>query len=382
MSALKHRLARMPWRRVVAALILVGAHGAVRMPFEAGVESDLRDSGFRDWTPTVSNRDQLAQAGFAGALGGFRSLVALWYNLEAASARMDKDWVENEKFHNVTTSLQPRVWHHWDLAVWDMAWNAYAHYGRIAEEHAGDFDGFQAANIEQPRYLEKGIDFAKRGMKWVPDTFRMPKIIGDIYQIPSKYNDPCAALPWYLEASQKEDAFPFVYRAYVHQMSLCPGMEEKAYELNSALYWSADQRTWTVRHDMERLEDHLSLEAARAAGSRAELEAAVEAPDASYRDVATLAMYLLEVEGDPGRAVQVYRMLATGGEEVPEFYRKKWAFLLARDPERTEAAYAALKSLHAEDPEALLPSDMTALYEIEERLGVDPAERIAPPPAE
>ena len=109
-----------PWRRALLALALIAVAGAVRMPLEQSMEEELRGRGFREWSPDISAREQMTQAGFVGALGGFRSLVASVYDLKSHIARTDKDWGKVESYRKVTTSLQPRFWKHWDMAAWDM----------------------------------------------------------------------------------------------------------------------------------------------------------------------------------------------------------------------------------------------------------------------
>ncbi len=370
-----NRLARMPWRRVFAGVGLIGLFGIVRMPVEQGMEEELRAAGFREWSPDISSRDQLGQAGFAGALGGFRSLVALYFDVKAHSARQNKDWVEVEKFRNVTTTLQPRFWKHWDMAAWDMAWNAYAFYRREAERHRDDLEGWKIEKVTMPLYLEKGVDFARRGAKWLPDSYRLLRVVAEIYS--QKYEDKCAAADWYLMASQAPDAPAYVYRAYAHHLALCEGSEEKAYEVTSALYHGGGKRTPTLRYDMEALEDHFAGAAARGK-TLAELEAAAAAPGAGYRDLAALAMHLLEVAGDLSAATAAYGRLARD-PEAPAFYRRKWAFLLARDPERAPAAYRALKGLYVADPDAFRQGDLRQLAELEEELSILPGERFSAP---
>ena len=365
------KLSRYPWRRALMALGLIAVAGAARMPIEHAAERELRELGFRDWSPDISAREQLTQASFVAALGGFRSLVATAYDLRAHIARTDKDWGKVEAYRNVSTSLQPRFWKHWDMAAWDMAWNAFAYYRGEAERNAGTIDGWQYEKVVMPRYLESGIDFAKRGMKWMPDNYRLPRIVADIYK--QKYEDPCAAAEWYLKSSQAPDAPPYIFRAYAHNLALCEGREEEAYALVSELY-RGGQRTPTVRHDMERLEEHFSRLAAESK-TRAELEAALREDGASYRDLAALAMHLLEVEEDLPAAVSAYGGLARD-EDAPTFYRRRWAFLVAADPGKAPVAYDALRRLYLADPNAFRPEDMAALYQLEERLSIPAEERV------
>ena len=366
------RASRYPWRRALLALGLIAVAGAARMPVEHSMEEELRGRGFREWSPDISAREQMTQAGFVGALGGFRSLVASVYDLKSHIARTDKDWGKVESYRNVTTSLQPRFWKHWDMAAWDMAWNAYAHYRNEAEDAEDPLDAWRLEKVLMPQYLESGVGFLERGMKWLPDTYRMPKIIGDIYT--QKYEDHSKAAGWYLKASQAPDAPGYVYRAYAHQLSLCEGREDEAYKIVSALYHGGGKMTPTLRYDMEALEDRRSRIAAETM-TRAELEDALRVEGASYVDLAALAMHLLQVEKDLPAAEAAYGELARDSG-APDFYRRKWAFLIARDPSRAPLAYKALKQLYVKEPDALRGEDRKRLGQLEERLAIPLEDRV------
>lgn len=362
-----------PWRRALLALLLIASSGALRMPFEQAMEQEFRRDGFRDWSPNISARDELTQASFVGALGGFRSLVANVYDLRAHVARGEKDWDKVESFRGVTTTLQPRFWKHWDMAAWDMAWNAYAYFRGEAEEHRDDIEGWRFEKVVMPRYLEKGIEFARRGTEWLPETYRLPRVVADIYA--QKYDDRCTAAEWYLQASQTPDAPTYVYRAYAHSLALCEGSEEEAYAVTAALYRGDGRLTPTLRYDMENLEDFFARRAA-AAGTRAQLQAATRAEGAGYREQAALAIYYLEVEDDLAAATAAYVELARD-PRAPAFYLRKWAFLLARNPARAAAAHKALKALFLGDQEAFREDDLKAFAELEKKLAIPEADRVA-----
>ncbi|MDB4783492.1 hypothetical protein OAG39_02620 [Verrucomicrobiales bacterium] len=359
-----------PFRRLLLSLIILGGFGFVRIPMEMSTEQMLKEQGFRDWSPSMSAREQLTQASFVGSVGGFRSLIASIYDLRAHQAFRDKDWASVEKFRGVTTSLQPRFAKHWDLAAWDLAWNAYAYYRNKSEWTENGVESWQMKNIMMPRYLEKGLEFAKQGAEWVPESYRLAMVVGDIYS--QKYNDSELASQWYLKSSQADDAPPYVFRAYATHLARCEGKEEEAYEVTSSLYRSTRfgtrALTLTVRRDMERLEDHIALSAANAM-SLEQLENAALSSGSTYLDHAKLGMHLLEVKKDSKAALAVYRDIVND-KNAPFFYSRKLLMLLARNPANQEQAYEALKKLLKKSPEIFRRQDVIEFTKLETILGV------------
>lgn len=368
MSIIK-KLKSYPYRRLLLSLIILGGFGFVRIPMEISTEHMLKEQGFRDWAPSMSAREQLTQASFVGSIGGFRSLIASIYDLRAHQAFLDKDWASVEKFRGITTSLQPRFAKHWDLAAWDLAWNAYAYYRNKSEWTEDGIESWQMKNIMMPRYLEKGLEFAKQGAEWVPESYRLAMVVADIYS--QKYNDPELASQWYFKSSQAGDAPPFVFRAYATHLARCEGKEEEAYEVTSLLYRSTRSSnrslTLTVRRDMERLEDHIALIAANTM-SLEQLESAALKNGSTYLDFAKLGMHLLEVKKDLKAALAVYRDIAND-KNAPFFYGRKLLMLLARNPANEEQAYAALKKLLKRSPELFRRQDLIEFTKLETILG-------------
>ncbi len=338
------------------------------------MEMEFKEQGFRDWSPGLSSRDQLTQAAFVGALGGFRSLVASVYHLKAHNSFVKKNWGEVERYRTVTASLQPKFWSYWDLAVWDMAWNAYGYYRGEAEEYSDDFKGWHIENIIMPTYLQKGIDYAKRGLEWLPDDYRLLKVIADIYD--QKMGNAEKAAEWYLKASRKPEAPPHVYRAYAHQLTLCAGREKEAYRVTEDLYRNSGDLTLTLLRDLERLEDDIARRAARDM-TYEQLRDAALAEDAGYLEMASFAGYLLEVRKDFSAAVDIYEKVA-GHSQAPTFYRRKLAFLMADNPKKAVEAYQLLKTLALSDPAALRREDMSRIAQLESRLGIAKQKRIRP----
>ena len=363
------KLQSYPYRRILLSLIILIGFGFVRIPIEMNTEQLRKKEGFRDWSPSMSAREQLTQASFVGSIGGFRSLIASIYDLRAHQAFRDKDWASVEKFRSITTSLQPRFAKHWDLAAWDMAWNAYAYYRNKSEWTEDAVESWQMKNIIMPRYLEKGLEFAKQGAEWIPESYRLAMVVADIYS--QKYDNPQLAAQWYLKSSIVDDAPPYVFRAYATHLARCEGKEEEAYEVTSSLYRSTRfgvrALTLTVRRDMERLEDHIAFKAANEM-SLEQLENAVLANGSTYLDYAKLGMHLLEVKKDLKAALAVYREIVND-KNAPLFYSRKLLMLLAGNSANQEQAYEALKNLLKESPEIFRRQDLIEFTKLETSLG-------------
>ena len=68
---------------ILISIAILVVFGFARIPLESKTEDQLEKFGFRDWSPDISAREQLTQASFIGAIGGFRSLIASVYDLRA-----------------------------------------------------------------------------------------------------------------------------------------------------------------------------------------------------------------------------------------------------------------------------------------------------------
>jgi len=358
--------------RVLVSLAILVVFGFLKIPFESQTEQKLKDKGFRDWVPNMSAREQLTQASFIGAIGGFRSLVASIYDLRAHEAFRDKDWGSVERFRKVTTSLQPRFAKHWDLAAWDMAWNAYAYYRSKSEFSDDDLELWRIEKMIMPSYLEKGLSFAKEGAKWTPESYRLPMVIGDIYA--QKYNNPKLASEWYFKSSQAKDAPSYIYRAYATQLAKCVGMEEEAYKVVSNLYNGGKVRTLTLRRDMERLEAYFVNKLVQS-NSINELKEMVKKENSNYIIYDAIATHYLGEENNISLAVNAYRELVKN-PKAPDFYRRKFALLIARDPANEERAYGLLKNMYLSTPQIFRRVDLIELKKIESNLNIPLNEKL------
>ena len=358
--------------RILLCIAVLVSFGFIRIPLESSTEKELEKYGFRDWVPDISAREQLTQAGFLGAIGGFRSLVASIYDLRAHEAFRDKDWASVERFRKITTSLQPRFSKHWDLAAWDMAWNAYAYYRSRLEFSEDDLEKWQIEKMIMPNYVEKGLNFAKEGAKWTPESYLLPMVVGDIYS--QKYNNPKLAADWYFKSSQAEDAPTYIFRAYATHLAKCKGMEEEAYGVVSNLYNDGKIRTLTIRRDMERLEDFMINKLVQT-NSVDQLTAMIEKTPSNYLLNAALAEHYLKSDDGTELAIEAYRVLLKN-PKAPQFYRRKFGFLVALNPETQLSAYQLLKKMYTSIPQIFREKDLIELSNIENSLNIPLNEKV------
>ena len=357
---------------ILISIAILIVFGFAKIPLESKTEEQLEKFGFRDWAPDISAREQLTQASFIGAIGGFRSLIASVYDLRAHEAFRNKDWASVERFRKITTSLQPRFAKHWDLAAWDMAWNAYAYYRSRSEFCEDDLERWQIEKIIMPNYLEKGLDFAKEGAAWTPESYLLPMVVGDIYS--QKYKNTKLAAQWYFKSSQAEDAPTYIYRAYATQLARCEGMEKKAYEVVSDLYNNGKIRTLTIRRDMEMLENYFIDDLMRN-NSLVELQRMLEENPSDYLISAAIGQFHLKSDSNLGSAVEAYRGILKNPKS-PQFYRRQFGFLIAKNPDNQENAYQLLKKMYIKVPAIFREKDVIELSNIENHLNIPSNERV------
>ncbi|HKS31065.1 MAG TPA: hypothetical protein VJR28_01565, partial [Chthoniobacterales bacterium] len=69
-------------------------------------------------------REKIGQSAFVAVLGGFRSVLADLFFIDAYSAWERTDWAQLLLRLRQATELQPRAILFWEMAGWHMAWNA------------------------------------------------------------------------------------------------------------------------------------------------------------------------------------------------------------------------------------------------------------------
>lgn len=178
--------------RKLAALALFIAGGIAKLPLEQRLSVDLHANALLEEPVGIDMRENLGQMGFAASLGGLRSLVASITYLQAYSAFEDVDWGKVDSLMTITTRLQPREAIYWDDASWHQAWNAASHYLRDENLRSA------LRNKLFRDHVDRGIEIATEGLRYLPDNRKLLVRLGDIYY--DRKPDPTKAAEAYLAA--------------------------------------------------------------------------------------------------------------------------------------------------------------------------------------
>jgi len=235
----------------VAALLLL--FGAVRLPIETRLTQEYRSAFFHGAKLNLGLRQQIGQAGFLAALGGFRALVAdgLW--IEAHVDWTRTEWGKMLFLFNNVTALQPRNIMFWEMSAWHMAYNASA--AAIQDTRQPRL----ALRLKhQHEYFLIGKDFLERGIQNNPDRYNLYESLANVLR--DKLKDHCAAAIEYGKAAQFPDAPAYEVRFAAYELSYCPGHERGAYNELVRLY-RLGQKEWlpTLFSRLKYLQETLNI---------------------------------------------------------------------------------------------------------------------------
>ncbi|MEM0897573.1 MAG: hypothetical protein AAGJ79_11890, partial [Verrucomicrobiota bacterium] len=319
----------------------------------------------------VSMREELGQSMYAASVGGFRSVIATWQNIQAFTAFERKDWTTVEEKFQLITQLQPRVLDHWLTAKWHMSFNAYAHFRQQAELADTDWKAWQLYHVVAPGYLQRGEEFLLEGMRYLPDEALLYLDMGVLYSASDKHDDQCTAAGWFYEGMQKPDAHRVLRSHYLSSIARCPERTDEAYGAFREAYYDGFL-TPTVRTRFEQFET-ADVEERMAGKSLTELKK-IAAEEPGYLPLAALARYWSNAD-DPAKAVGIYREIAEI-EGTPDHYRKKLGLELAKLPGNEKEAIEILYSFYMPRHPGIYPDVRAALVMMEDRLGVPEEERL------
>jgi hypothetical protein len=238
-----------------AAAIILGVllFGAARLPMEHALSETHRELHFRAVDFNLDLREQLGQLGFVAALSGSRSLVADALFIEAHVAWERTEWGRVLLLFLQVTTLQPRALLFWDMAAWQMAWNAST---------AAMNDRAQprlALRIKAAReYFQLGKDFLERGIKNNPERPELYEALARLYR--DKYEDHEHASAFFAKAAALPGAHSYASRFAAYELAQCAGREREAYDRLRALYDSGEQeRLPTLLRRLKELEIKLDI---------------------------------------------------------------------------------------------------------------------------
>lgn len=239
--------------RITLALVFLLLFGAVRLPFEVRLDEAQREAYFRGASLDLELREQVGQLGFLAALGGFRSLLAAIFWIEAHNAWERLEWGRMAGLFQTVTALQPRSTLYWDIASWHMAWNA-----SVAASHDETQPSEALRQRAQRQYFELGREFLDRGIRNNPDRHVLFERMGVLLR--DKFEDHCAAADYFAKAAEFPEAPPYLARFAGYEMAKCEGREREAYDHLRALHeLGEDQHLPSLLRYLQDLEEKLGI---------------------------------------------------------------------------------------------------------------------------
>lgn len=219
---------RLPRILLLAAAVL--AAGALRLPFEAALTRDLRSQNLLLPPLDVTTQAKLGQTSAAVALGGLRTVVAVFQNIRANTAFQQQDWTRVAATFQTVTTLAPRTIYYWQTGGWHMATNAASYYR--------DDPSLPAPRRSQLRrdFILQGTQFLVRGAANNPESWEIPYQIALLFDDPNKLPDLDAALRWMDLAVSHDAVPPALRRQQLYMLARHPQRRAEALALARELY--------------------------------------------------------------------------------------------------------------------------------------------------
>lgn len=222
------------WGARLAAVVLLGVWGVVKIPWEASMARDWEAVAHGALTAVDGKvRDQLGQGLALAALGGFRGLAAnvLW--MQAQAGWETQEWARVRTCVEMATTLQPRTAFFWDFGAWHLAWNASI----AIEHHEREADPVRRRR-EALHWVEAGRQLLERGTATMPEKSVLWIRLAELYD--QRLQDPLRAAEYYRIAATRPDA-PSYPRRFVAYMLEKGGDLQGAYHHLKDLWSRAEQ---------------------------------------------------------------------------------------------------------------------------------------------
>lgn len=224
------------WKSAVLLVALLG-FGAARMPYEAGLERELRENNLFPPALGIGTRERIGQTSSAVALGGLRTLVATFLNLRAFDYFTERRWADVESTFETMVDLAPRTRYYWETGAWHMAYNAASYY--LVDSTLPPLRRREAWRSS----IAKGRAFLERGIRNNPDDWSIRANLGSLLSDPNRFqafrdvNEAFAeAAEAYRTAYETGNALGYVRRSWFFALARVQGREAEALELGRKLY--------------------------------------------------------------------------------------------------------------------------------------------------
>ena len=238
----------------LAAAGLILAFGFARLSLERDLAAAQRAAGVHPARLGLGLRERLGQAGFLAALGGFRAPLADLLVIQAYGAWERVEWGRMNALFQTATALQPRAPHLWEMASWQMAYNA----ARNAREDVRRQPREVLRVRAEREYFALARDYLERGLANNPGSPLLWESLGRLQL--DKLRDPLAASAAYARGAELPGAPTYLKRFAAYALARVPGQERAAHSLLRKLYDLGPQEHLpTLLKEIRRLENQLDL---------------------------------------------------------------------------------------------------------------------------
>lgn len=233
-------------RYVILSFAILGM-GAVRLPFERGLNEELTAANLMPPKLEMETSERIGQTFSAVSLGGLRTLVATFLNLRAFGYFTEQKWADVGETFEVIVDLAPRTSYYWDTGAWHQSYNAASYY-----LYGSDLPPLRR-ELNWRASILSGEEFLKRGIRNIPNEPRLYRSLGMLYSDANKidaFGDPADA---YLKAYNTFKSTPGMVdprginqRFALYSLSRVPGRESEALELAEKIIQAPGGKTATM----------------------------------------------------------------------------------------------------------------------------------------
>jgi hypothetical protein len=214
-------------------VLAILAMGAVRLPFERTLTTDLHDARLLPPKLEVRTGEKIGQTFSAVSLGGLRTLVATFLNLRAFAFFSDQRWADVSDTFDTIVDLAPRTRYYWDTGSWHQAYNAASYYL---------YENTKLPPLRRKlawrESILKGREFLERGIRNNPEDPILRSGLGVLLSDSNKiaaFESPAKAYEEayeaFMSAVKTGNARDYAKRAALYSLARVPGREKEALAL-------------------------------------------------------------------------------------------------------------------------------------------------------
>lgn len=192
--------------------------GGLRWPVECAMRREFLKDGLLEQRVEDATMARIKQVGAVTALGGLRTLVATFWNLNAATYFENQNWAALADAYDTIVELAPRTSYYWQMGGWQMSGNAVSYYRYDAMEIPA-----LRRKLLREEFAKRGRAFFAKGVRYNPDSWRLRLAYGMAMSDFRQEPDYAAAAKIFREASQNQDAPSYVARNVVYALARVDG---------------------------------------------------------------------------------------------------------------------------------------------------------------